>query len=89
MNKDEVKRFTAFANYYRRFIRNFAELAAPLNKLTEFIWSKDCEQSFNKIKQILTSPPLLQFPDFSKKFIVTESKFQRLRQADLLHFKVF
>lgn len=75
INKDEVKRFTAFANYYRRFIKNFAELAAQLNKLTrkssEFVWSKDCERSFNTIKHILISPPLLQFPDFSKKFIVT------------------
>lgn len=33
-NKEETKRFTAFANYYRRFIKNFSGIAKPLNALT-------------------------------------------------------
>lgn len=74
-SKDEAKRFTAFANYYRRFIKNFAELAAPLNKLTRktspFIWTTECEESFQKIKDSMISPPLLQYPDFSSDFTVT------------------
>lgn len=49
-DKDAVKRFVAFANYYRRFIRNFASLAAPLNFITRkkvhFNWDDKCQKSF-------------------------------------------
>lgn len=74
-SKDSVKRFVAFANYYRRFIRNFADIAAPLNKLTRkrstFEWTSECKNSFNTLKNSLISPTILQYPDFSKQFIVT------------------
>lgn len=74
-SKDEVKRFVAFANYYRRFIKDFANISAPLNFLTrktaEFKWSDICEQNFQLIKSILISPKLLQYPDFTKNFILT------------------
>ena len=74
-SKEEVKRFVAFANYYRRFIPNFAHLAQPLNHLTQkrsiFNWTTECEYSFLQLKEHLTNPPILQYPDFSKKFKVT------------------
>lgn len=73
-NSDEVRRFVAFCNYYRRFIRNFAELTSPLNKLlrknTSFTWSEECNNSFNILKRKLTSPQVLQFPDYDKDFII-------------------
>lgn len=72
---EETKRFTAFANYYRRFIRNFSGIAAPLNKLTskrqKFIWTAECTNAFNLLKQMLTSAPVLAYPDFSRPFKVT------------------
>lgn len=72
---DGVKRFIAFCNYYRRFIKNFAELAVPLNKLTKkntkFEWSTDCEYSFKAFKEALIRPPILQYPCFDKQFIIT------------------
>lgn len=75
MDKEAVKRFTAFANYYRRFIKNFAELASPLNKLTrkrvDFNWSSECENAFQTLRSWLIKPPILQYPDFTKEFIVT------------------
>lgn len=40
-------------------------------KNTDFTWSSECQKSFEKIKQILSSSPLLQYPDFTKQFIVT------------------
>lgn len=74
-DKESVKRFTAFANYYRRFINNFAQLALLLNKLTrkkvEFIWNDECENAFQTIKSQLIEPPTLQYPDFNKPFFVT------------------
>lgn len=74
-DKESVKRFTAFANFYRRFIKNFAQLATPLNKLTrkrvEFVWSDECEEAFQAPKSRLMKPPILQYPDFNRPFIVT------------------
>lgn len=77
---DEVKRFVAFCNYYRRFIPNFATITLPLNSLTkknaEFVWSSECESSFNRLKQALISPRILQYPDFSKQFILVTDASQ-------------
>ena len=68
---EELKRFVAFANYYRRHIKNFAETALPLNKLTkkniEFEWTKDCQESFESLKYALVNPPVLDFPNFSQE----------------------
>lgn len=76
-SSDEVRRFVAFANYYRKFIKNFAEIALPLNKLTkrkelnDFVWTDECQQAFDKLKTSLIKPPILQYPDFSKEFVIT------------------
>lgn len=74
-NAGEVVRFTAFCNYYRKFIKDFGRIAKPLNNLTgkksQFIWTEECENSFKKLKNLLKSPPILQYPDFNKEFILT------------------
>ena len=42
----ELKRFLGFASYYRRFVRNFAQVTCPLNALTQqgaqWLWSEGC-----------------------------------------------
>lgn len=67
-NVDELKRFVAFANYYRKFIPNFAEICIPLNDLCRknviFNWDKNCQKSFSTLKEMLISPPILQYPNF-------------------------
>lgn len=69
-NADEVKRFVAFANYYRKHIKNFAYICAPLNQLTRknvlFDWTEDCEKSFDALRNNFVRPPILDFPDFGK-----------------------
>jgi RNase H-like domain found in reverse transcriptase/Reverse transcriptase (RNA-dependent DNA polymerase)/Integrase zinc binding domain len=76
-NGDETKRFVAFANYYRKFIRNFATITAPLNRLSKkgviFDWNEECQKSFETLKQQLISPITLDYPDFSENntFILT------------------
>lgn len=77
-DKDAVRRFVAFANYYRRFVENFAGLTKPLTTLTkktvEFAWSDDCEAAFQTLKQKLSSAPILKYPDFTKPFnIITDA----------------
>lgn len=74
-NADEVRRYVAFCNYYRKFIENFSEIAQPLNKLlrknTPFKWSEECNKSFEILKARLLHPQILQYPDFQKEFILT------------------
>nr|XP_033942279.1 uncharacterized protein LOC117449038 isoform X4 [Pseudochaenichthys georgianus] len=68
----ELRRFLGMAGYYRCFCRNFSSVAAPLTTLTSpsksFVWSGECQQSFESLKGILCCTPVLSAPDFSKPF---------------------
>lgn len=68
---DDVKRFVAFANYYRRFIPRFADIVYPMNTLckkgAKFIWSSECQSAFENLKLALMNPPILEYPDFTEK----------------------
>jgi hypothetical protein len=71
----QLKAFLGLAGYYRRFVPNFSPIAKPLHKLTgknvPYVWGKEQDQAFQKLKHILCNEPLLQYPDFGKQFIVT------------------
>jgi transposase InsO family protein len=73
-SKREAQQFLGFANYYRRFIKGFAELARPLHRLTErtssFAWTTECQNSFDQLRMCLCSSPILAYPDFRKPFIL-------------------
>ena len=73
----EVRSFLGLASYYRKFVRNFAEIATPLYRLTEkgrqFKWTNECQLAFDKLKNFLMTPPILAFPDTTQdagKFIL-------------------
>lgn len=70
----EVQQFLGLANYYRRFIRGFAQIAKPLHKLTEhnaaFKWTPECNEAFTTLRLRLTTTPVLVYPDFTKEFIL-------------------
>ena len=70
----EVQKFLGLANYYRRFVPNFAAKAKPLHKLTEktakFKWSVQCQEAFSELKKCLISAPVLSLPDFTRQFIL-------------------
>jgi len=62
----EIRSFLGLAGYYRRFIKDFSKIATPLTQLTRkgvpFVWNEQCEQSFGKLKEALTSAPVLTLP---------------------------
>ena len=70
----DVNAFLGFCAYYRRFVEGFAEVAAPLYRLKEkkrsFLWNTDCEEAFQKIKELLTSAPILAYPDVDLPFVL-------------------
>ena len=62
-NEHEVRRFIGMASYFRRFVRNFAQIAAPLTELLRknqpFVWKEQQEMSFNETRRKLSSQPVL------------------------------
>jgi hypothetical protein len=60
--------------YYCRFIEGFSKIAYPITSLqkkgTKFNWSQKCQDSFNKLKELLMTAPILKVADPDKDFIV-------------------
>lgn len=74
-NEKDIRAFLGLTGYYRRFIPNYAKIVKPLTKLlkkdTVFCFDPPCLESFQLCKDILTSPPILQYPNFEQEFILT------------------
>ncbi|CAC5378615.1 unnamed protein product [Mytilus coruscus] len=70
----QVKSFLGMANYYRKFVKDYAHIAAPLTKLLKkdqrFRWTPECDIAFENLKDRLTSAPILSFPHLDKPFIL-------------------
>ena len=73
-NVTEVRSFVGLASYYRRFVKGFSSVASQLTNLTKqsvpFVWSDECEESFQKLKTLLTTAPILTLLVEGKNFIV-------------------
>jgi hypothetical protein len=57
-----VRCFLGLTNYHRRFIRNYLTIAKPLHELTKdvkFEWSSSCQEAFDRLKEALSSTPVL------------------------------
>ena len=78
----ELQSFLGMTNYYRKFIRSYADIASPLNKLTggkikeqknnrNIHWNQEAEEAFVKLKAYLSEKITLKFPDFTKPFYLT------------------
>ena len=74
--KTDVRAFLELSGYYRKFIPNYAEIAAPLSDLTRKValqvisWTDQCSKAFVELKDRLCSLPVLRSPDLSKPFVV-------------------
>ena len=73
-NVHEVRSFLGTASYYRSFCKSFCDVARPLHKLIEkkstFIWDEECDKSFNELKRLLTSAPILGYPRSDSEYLL-------------------
>jgi hypothetical protein len=69
-----IKSFIGMTGYYRRFIEGFSKIARPMTALlakkVEFKWTPACQESFEMLKQKLTTTPVLVLLDVHKPFLV-------------------
>ncbi|KAJ9544036.1 LOW QUALITY PROTEIN: hypothetical protein OSB04_023743 [Centaurea solstitialis] len=69
----EVRRFHGLASFYRRFIRNFSSIVAPITdciKGSQFAWSLAASNAFEELKKKVTQAPVLALPNFQVAFQV-------------------
>ncbi|GKD71558.1 ty3-gypsy retrotransposon protein [Tanacetum coccineum] len=69
----QVRGFLGLAGYYRRFIKGYATMAAPLTELLRkdaFRWDDQEATTFWELKQQLSTTPILSLPDFTQEFFV-------------------
>ena len=73
-NVSEVRSFLGHAGYYRRFVEGFSRIAAPMTQLTrknaKFVWTEECEKSFQELKQTLVTTPIRTIPSNLGSFVI-------------------
>ena len=69
-----IRQFLGMASYYRRFVKDFSQIVRPMVQLTkksvDFIWSDVCKKSFEEIKSILISAPVMSYPRDEGEYIL-------------------
>ena len=70
----DVRSFLGLASYYRRFVQNYATIAAPITKLMRknqpFQWTQEAQTAFDALKGALTSAPILAMPTDNDDFVL-------------------
>ena len=73
-NVTEIRSFLGLAGYYRRFVKGFSMIAAPMMRLLQknvkFEWSEKCQRSFENLKTFLTEAPVLTQPTYGKEYVI-------------------
>jgi len=72
----QQRAFLGLASFYRRYVPDFAVIAAPLTDATrkgnpnEIVWNDSRDKAFQELKKRISTPPMLRLPDVTRPFIV-------------------
>eukprot|EP00253_Pinus_taeda_P019573 PITA_19573 len=70
----DIRSFMGLAGYYRRFVEGFSRVAYPITSFQKkgriFKWTAECQQSFEQLKHLLTTAPVLSIADPKKDYTV-------------------
>lgn len=73
----DIQSFLLLCSYYRRFVEGLSTIAGPLTKLlyktTRWQWEEEQQEAFQKLKNALTTRPILAFPDLFKGTLHTDA----------------
>ena len=73
-NEAELRQFLGVCSFWRKFVKDFSKIAVPLHNLlnkAEFVWSRECDEAFVKLKNVLCLSVTLKLPDRYGRFSVT------------------
>ena len=92
-NVPELRSFLGLAGYYRRFVKGFSIIAAPLTKIlrkhVEYKWTEACQSSFEELKAKFTTAPVLVSPSGTGGFVVySDASYQGLGCVLMQHGRV-
>ena len=69
----DIRSFLGLVGYYQNFIENFSRIACTMTTLkkkeNKFLWMTKCEESFQKLKQLLMIAPILRIADLDGDFV--------------------
>ena len=71
--RDRTSGFIGICTYYRKFVKSFSQLAAPLTNLTKegaFSWLDTAQRAFDRLKEVMSSCPVLALSDFTQPFVL-------------------
>jgi len=70
----DIRSFMGLAGYYRRLVEGFSRVTYPITSLQKkgrnFRWTPECQKSFEQLKHLLTTTPILSIADPSKDYVV-------------------
>jgi hypothetical protein len=65
--------FFGICSYYKRFVKGFSQLATPLTDLTKkgaLKWTEEAHKTFDRMKEVMSTCPVLALPDFTQPFVL-------------------